>query len=49
MLGMDSSRAKELSQAPKTEHASLMRFQKMDPIWAYQYIVQYYPGTMWQK
>ncbi len=49
MIGMDLRRAQDLGRGPMEEHYRLMLDQKMDPLWAYRYICQFYPGSMWEK
>ncbi len=46
---MDFARAQTLARGPMVEHYRLMLDYNMNPLWAYSYICQFYPHSMWQK
>ncbi len=47
-LGMDKVLATANANKVKDYHAHLVRLG-MDHIWAYDYIVAFFPGSMWQQ
>ncbi len=48
LLGMDKEFATRNATKVKDYHAHLVRLG-MDHIWAYDYIVPFFPGSMWEQ